>query len=257
MEYQYKEMKEVSKKLKSSDGGIWPYISFKTFLDEGLDKESSIFGDVTGTTGDTVHPFVSKEYDGEKKMMRLYRYHGKLSFFDKVLGYACVITPNGKKGYVRIIKKSMLKILLMIGILTAVCAGGMVALLWDNGPSLDKDAIAYQLPDGNKNTDPNSILLPGYDVLVMNYATQNVDIALLNPDGNECYFKYHIILKDSGNELYTTGFIKPGTAVTRFKVDKKMPKGKYAIIIRIDAADLKDPEKLYNGGAIEAVLEVK
>ena len=94
-------------------------------------------------------------------------------------------------------------------------------------------------------------------MLEMNEETQTVDAALLNPDGNECYFKYIITLKENGEELYRTGLIKPGTAVVGFKSVKKLEKGSYPIVIKIEAADLKDTEHLYNGGAIEADLEVK
>lgn len=257
MDYQYKKMEGTSKKLKAQDGTFWPYIPLKSFFDEEMDKESIIFGDATGQVDNTAPRIISMEQGGEKKTMSMLRYRRRLSFFDKVFGYIMVVAPAGKEGYVRIRKKSPLKISIVIGLLIAVLAGGITVAIWDKDPNLDENAIAYQLPGRIRNTDPDSILLPGYDTLEMNHATQKVDIALLNPDGNECSFKYHIILKDTGEELYQTGLIKPGTAVTSFTVSKNLEKGEYPIIIKVDTADLEDPEKLYNGGAIEAVLEVK
>ena len=84
-------------------------------------------------------------------------------------------------------KKTFRKVLITVIPLLLLAAGVLIALLYNRGPDLDKNAIAYQLPDGVKNTDPDSILLPGFDVLEMNYATQKVDAAFLNPEGNECF----------------------------------------------------------------------
>lgn len=257
MEYQYKKAKAATRKLKGQDGGVWAYIPLKEFLAQGMDRESIIFGDASGSSGDNAPLHISMQQNGEEKTLRMHRYRGKLSFFDKVLGYIMATASNGKEGYVRIRKRSYIKIWILTGVLMTVIAGGVTAIFWDRGPSLDKNAIAYQLPGQVKNTDPDAIMLPGYDVLTLKQATKRVDIALLNPDGNTCYFKFTIVLKDSGEELYKTGLIKPGTAVTSFTVEKDLKKGTYPIVIKVDTADLKDPENMFNGGAVEATLEVK
>lgn len=257
MEYEYKKIKGMSSTLKSQDGGVWNYLPHKVFLEKGMEKKRVIFGDVTGKSGSEATERICMQQKGGTKTMRMYPYSGRLSFFDKVLGYMAAASPTGKMGFVRIRKKNPLKLALVIGLLLVLLVGGITFAFWNKGPSLDKNAIAYQLPGQVKNTDPDSILLPGYDVLEMNEATQTADAALLNPDGNECYFKYIITLKENGEELYRTGLIKPGTAVVGFKSVKKLEKGSYPIVIKIEAADLKDTEHLYNGGAIEADLEVK
>lgn len=259
MEYKYSEQEGIFEEFKAQDGGTWEYIPLKSFLKEGNDKECIIFGDVTGTAADTALRYVSMSQSGVKKTLRIYRYQNRLPFFDKILGYIAVYNPNGKYGYVRIRKKSIKKMIAVILLFILLMIGAVTALLLNqkSDPGLDDQAIAYQLPGGVKNTDPNSILLPGYDVLEMNYETQKVDAALLNPEGNDCYFKFHILLKKDGTELYQTGLIKPGTAITSFKTEKKLDKGDYPILINVDAADLKNPDNLYNGGAIEAVLKVK
>lgn len=164
--------------------------------------------------------------------------------------------PKRKTGYVRIKKKSVIIIIIAV-VLLLLAAAAITVFLNKRGPSLDKNAIAYQLPDGVKNTDPDSILLPGFDVIKVNYSTQKADAALLNPEGNECYFQYSVTLKSDGTKLYQTGLIKPGTAVAGFKLNKKLEKGKYPIVILVEATDLKDAKVKYNGGAVEAALEVK
>lgn len=257
MEYPYRDMEGEFGKIKSRDGGVWSYIPDLTYDGSGDGKEDAVFGDVTGAPGYANLRYISRQQKGKSKTMRLYRYKQKLSFFEKILGYIPVSSPNGRDGYARIRVRSAEKILAVVILLLAVAAGGAAAFLLNRGPALDGNAIAYQLPDGVKNTDPDSILLPGFDVLEMNYATQEVEAALLNPEGNECFFKFSITLKSDGTELYHTGLIKPGTAVTKFKINKNLEKGEYPIVITVETSDLKDPESYYNGGAVEAVLEVE
>lgn len=255
MEYPYRDTKGEFGEMKSRDGGVWSYLPNDSSCSGGEDKE--VFGDVTGAAGYANLPHISMQQEGKKKTMRLYGYKHKLSFFEKVLGYIPVSSPNGKAGYARIRVRSAKKILAVIILLLVLTAGVTAAFLRNRPPALDENAIAYQLPDGVKNTDPDSILLPGFDVLEMNDATQEVEAALLNPEGNECFFQFSITLKSDGTELYRTDLIKPGTAVTKFKINKKLEKGRYPIVITVETSDLKDPESFYNGGAVEAVLEVE
>lgn len=257
MEYLYKEIEAEYEEIRFRNAGTWKYIPLETFHRTGKDKECIIFGDVTGAMGESAINYVSMQNKDIKKKIRLFRYQNKLAMFDKVIGYIPALNSNGKEGYVRIRKKSTKNIVLTLLLIILIIAVGCFALQKNNGPDLDKNAIAYQLPNGAKNTDPNSIMLPGYDVLEMDEASQKVSAALLNPEGNECYFKFHVILKSNETELYQTGLIKPGMAVTSFKVNKKLKKGQYPIIIKVDATDLKNTDESYNGGAVEAILEVK
>lgn len=264
MQYTYKGLEKTLKKMKGEDGGIWGYLSVKTFLSKKKYKESIIFGDVTGKachfisdSSDSVHSYISMVQDEEMKTMRIYRSRDRFSFFDEILGYISVTNSNGVEGYVRIRKKSFKKIGIMVLLSLIIVLGIMTMFIRRTESGLDKNAIAYQLPEGVKNTDPESIMLPGFKKVGMNSVTQKVDIALLNPDGNDCYFRYRIVLKNGDDELHQTGLIKPGTAVTNFISKVKLEKGSYPIIINVDAVDLKDPKKSFNGGAVEAVLEVK
>lgn len=257
MEYPYRDTEGQFGEMISRDGGVWSYIQGDTFEGTGDDKKDIVFGDVTGAPGYTNLRYISMRQEEKKKTMRLFQYKQKLSFFEKALGYIPVSSPNGRPGFARIRIRSVRKILAAVILLLAVAAGGTAAFLLNRGPVLDGSAIAYQLPDGVKNTDPDSILLPGFDVLEMNYTTQKVEAALLNPEGNACFFRFTISLKRDGTELYHTGLIMPGTAVTKFKINKKLEKGEYPIVITVETSDLEDPESYYNGGAVEAVLEVE
>lgn len=125
----------------------------------------------------------------------------------------------------------------------------------DEVTGLDKTAVSYHI-DGVKNTDENSILLPGISVINVKENDAHVEAALFNPEGNACYFRYTMILKDTEEVLYTSGLIEPGKAVTEFDLDKKFKAGTYPVEIHVETSDLKDPEIAYNGGNIDARLNV-
>lgn len=117
MEYEYKKIKGMSSTLKSQDGGVWNYLPHKVFLEKGMEKKRVIFGDVTGKSGSEATERICMQQKGSTKTMRLYPYSGRLSFFDKVLGYMAAASPTGKVGFVRIRKKNPLKLALVIGLL--------------------------------------------------------------------------------------------------------------------------------------------
>lgn len=254
MEYTYKCAEKQNRILKDKEGNTWKYIGLKELHEPPL-----IFGDVTGDkVGKARHWVIYREKDSEKKM-RVFSYREKLSFFDKYYGYMEVVNEEGKEGYLRIRKKSPLKMMIPVCMMVLVIMIGIS--IWQlyqmENPLLDKTAIAYQMPNGAKNTDKDSILLPGYDVLYLNEKTKQVDVALFNPEGNQCYFRYHIAMKETKEELFQTGLIKPGTAVTSFTVQKDLTSGEYPIIIQVDTIDLEDTDKTLNGGIIEAILKVE
>lgn len=257
MVYQYKETEDTLDVIKFRFAGTWKYIPLKTFHRTGKDSECMIFGDVTGAPADSAIKYVYNQHNNEKNTLRLFRYRNRLSIFDKIIGFIPVSNSSGKDGYVRIRRKSYKKIVIALLTALTVIAACCIALGYKRTSNLDENAIAYQLPNGVKNTDPDAIMLPGHDVLTMNFATQKVTAALLNPEGNTCYFKFTIVMKEDGTKLYQTGLIKPGMAVTSFKIDRELKKGRYPIVLKVDALDLKDTKNSYNGGAVEAILEVK
>ena len=80
--------------------------------------------------------------------------------------------------------------------------------------------------------------------------------ALINPDGNECYFTYSIKLADTGEELYRSGLIPPGKAVMEFDLNRALSAGEYPVEVTVRTRDLKDVNIEYNAGNIDTHLEV-
>nr|WP_294495241.1 hypothetical protein [uncultured Mediterraneibacter sp.] len=153
---------------------------------------------------------------------------------------------------------NLIKYIIFPAMFLLLLAGGAVCLyfLRDRGPKLEETAVAYYLPNGQVNTDPSEITMPGFETLYMNARTREVDTALPNPEGNPCYFTYQIIMADTGEELYSTDALEPGTAVRGFVMEKDLEPGSYDIEIRITTGQLDDYTEPMNSGTINAILEV-
>ena len=99
-------------------------------------------------------------------------------------------------------------------------------------------------------------MLPGFKTLTMDAQTGKIEAALVNPEGNPCYFRYMIVLKDTQEELYRSGLLEPGTAVTEFTIKNELEPGSYDIELRIETGQLSDYTQEMNSGVVSAVLEV-
>ena len=190
----------------------------------------------------------------EEKTCPYYSFHySKLCY--GVKGYI----DCGDDEYIAIIEdrrmKHFLLFLLTIGILMGLIFGGM-SLLKDT-IGLDKNISDYRpnvtLPEGS---DPNSIAIPGYDAIRMLEETDEMFVALWNPETNPCYFKFTIVLEDSKEVLYESGLVPPGKAITTVKLNKKMKTGTYPILIQMDTFSLEDEKVPLNGGTSKTVIEV-
>lgn len=185
-------------------------------------------------------------------------YRQKLSWSKRVLGYIPVTDEEGEIGFIRIIgtawHRQLLPVLAVL-VCTALFLGGIWFAQKDEVAGLDKTAVSYHI-DGVENTDEDSILLPGISVINVKENETHIETSLFNPEGNGCYFKYTVKLKDTGEALYTSGLIEPGKAVTEFDLNKKFQAGIYPVEINVETIDLSDLEIVYNGGNIDAQLNV-
>ena len=64
-------------------------------------------------------------------------------------------------------------------------------------------------------------------------------------------------LSDTGEELYKSGYIEPGSAVPEFELNQELEPGEYDILLEVEAWDIEDYTQALNGGSIEAKLEVE
>ena len=195
--------------------------------------------------------------DGEQRLP-LYVTRQKPGFFQKIIGYIHC-SDERENGYIRIIGRSVGKIVAILLLLMVLIMAGILVYLRSKeaGPDLDKAAISYEMPENLVNTDPDSIALPGYSVLNVSASDGIVKAPLINPEGNTCYFVYKISLADTEEVLYESGYIEPGSAIPEFQLQNVPEPGSHDILIEVAAWDIEDHTQGLNGGSITAVLEVE
>lgn len=139
--------------------------------------------------------------------------------------------------------------ILMIASLTL----GIWKLMKDDG--IDSMAKDYTPPENMKvDTDPNHISIPGYKQIKMHADSDTAFMALWNPSGNPCYFKFTILIRDTKEKLYESDLIPPGKAITEILFNRKIKEGSYDIDVKIDTYQLKDKDKPMNGGVSRGQL---
>lgn len=142
----------------------------------------------------------------------------------------------------------------MIGtVLVIVLAAGITAgyfLLWNrdtasNGLKVQKNTIEWDqdMQSADKNAD---IQIPYYGDVYMEGGSDKIDMTLVNPKENDCYFVYTFILSDTGEEIYQSDLIEPGRALTEADLEDEVPAGTYKMDIRIDTYTMDDQKTLNN-----------
>ena len=122
---------------------------------------------------------------------------------------------------------------------------------------LDENAGEYT---GEKPTDEGGeqvgIKIPGYPSITIAKDTQDVTMALMNPEGNPCYFKFEIVLKDGEETIFESKHVKPGDCIYDVHLNKPLAEGEYPATIKISTIAL-DGETPLNGANVETVLIAK
>lgn len=138
---------------------------------------------------------------------------------------------------------------------------------WSDGPTSSQTTFNPDIDDGAgdwtgetpKDKDNNKkpgIKIPGYPSIFLPADTKDVTVALLNPEGNPCYFTFELVLKDSGETLYKSKMVPPGKAITKITLSRALPAGEYNATIKITTASLENGGAM-NGANVETVLKVQ
>ncbi len=123
---------------------------------------------------------------------------------------------------------------------------------------LDENAGAYtgEKPQDKSGESAVGIKIPGYPSITIKKDSQDVTMALLNPEGNPCYFKFVIALKDTDETLFESKYVKPGDCIYDVHLNKPLAEGEYPAVIKISTISL-DGEPPLNGANVETVLIAK
>lgn len=158
-----------------------------------------------------------------------------------------------------------------LAVVVALVAGGVtLGLNWNRWfgpepqqgqtfhPDIDPSAGDWKgstLPD-KSGGEAVGIKIPGYPSIALPANQQEVTVALLNPEGNPCYFTFELILKDTGEVLYTSKLVPPGQVISNITLSRALSAGEYNAVIRISTASLKDGSAM-NGANVETLLIVQ
>ena len=126
-----------------------------------------------------------------------------------------------------------------------------------SGIELDENAGQYtgEKPKDNGGAS-EGIKIPGYPSITIAKDTEDVQMALMNPEGNPCYFKFELVLKDSGETIFESKYVKPGDCIYDLHLNKPLAAGEYPTTIKITTIAL-DGETPLNGANVETVLIAK
>ena len=165
-------------------------------------------------------------------------------------------------------------VIIVILVLLLICGGIFVGLNWNNWfGEKDNQPTQTSQSDTSVDIDPNAgnwdgstpenkggasqgIKIPGYPSITIAADTENVKMALLNPEDNPCYFKFEIVLKDSNETIFESKYVEPGKAITDVTLTKPLSAGEYPAIIKISTLSL-DGKNPLNGANVETVLIAK
>ena len=121
-------------------------------------------------------------------------------------------------------------------------------------PAPGNDGVRPGMSQGIGAT--GSIMIPGYETIVMKAGQKEQTVSLGNPGENECYFIITIQLQD-GTEIFRSDMVDPGTEITSISLHQPLKAGIYnECILRYSCYDMNTLEEL-NGANTIFTLEVK
>lgn len=100
------------------------------------------------------------------------------------------------------------------------------------------------------------IKIPGYPSISLPADKQDAEVALLNPEGNPCYFTFELVLTDTDEVLYTSKQVEPGQMITNITLNRALSAGQCNAELRITTASLQDGSAM-NGANVVTVLDVQ
>ena len=74
--------------------------------------------------------------------------------------------------------------------------------------------------------------------------TENIPIALKNPDNNPCYFSFTIVLTDTDEIIYQSDMVPPGESIRKIDISKPLSEGTYPAIVQIRTNELETGETM-------------
>ena len=105
--------------------------------------------------------------------------------------------------------------------------------------------------------NPDSIAVPGYEILEVKAGTKKQSLCLPNPEQNMCYFQISLYLED-GTMLWQSDLIEPGKTSKPVVLTQVLDKGTYPnAVLRYSCYRMDDDLTPLNGAETKLTLRVK
>jgi len=85
----------------------------------------------------------------------------------------------------------------------------------------------------------NKFIIQSYDKIIIPANALDVQVFLVNPDSNRCFFVFKIILEETEEIIYVSGLVKPGMYLENITLLKALEKGEYNAVLEIHTYDLE------------------
>ncbi len=73
----------------------------------------------------------------------------------------------------------------------------------------DQDPNAKTQTADDTGEKPTGTRIPGYPSITIEADNKDVQMNLMNPEGNPCYFIFEIVLNDTDETIYTSKMVEP------------------------------------------------
>lgn len=141
-----------------------------------------------------------------------------------------------------------------------VAAVALIALLLilalkgcNDVPTTSQDGAA----DGTAEKNPDSIAIPGYEMLELKAGSKEQSLCMSNPPQNCCYFQISLYLED-GTLLWQSELIEPGTNAKPMVLSRTLEKGTYPnAVLRYSCYSQDENLTPLNGAETKLTLWVK
>lgn len=154
---------------------------------------------------------------------------------------------------------------LCIAVLAVLLLAVALALAWctlRNAPDDDMESniVVGALPGQEDSAEKQRALdegMIGFSINTrMEFETPSAEGAIMfeNPAGNGKYTRLSLVRDDTGEEVYSTGLLQPGTYVENDALDAMVPRGEYDCTALVEAYRTNDKSYI---GTVAAGVKVK
>ena len=119
---------------------------------------------------------------------------------------------------------------------------------------IDDNAVLVEAREGYDSVA--NIKIPGFSTIIIPAETTNVRILLKNPTENTCNFIYELSLADTGEVLYKSNMILPGTQIEAVALSRALPVGEYDALLKVSTYN-GDTLKQMNGVTTKITISAK